>query len=159
VCDLHFEPLVGDISAAAAGDVMYVIRLTVRMHAQHTEPAAQRCLECSGVRAEVCTRSAISRRCALQGVSSENVLQIPMIGRPSKTWSGKPWLRMWERWTKPSLSSLPNQAADRYFRLSSDIPTFFVKGCAPPQNVQASRSSVRKNSVLLEGAEHLFLDA
>ena len=67
------------------------------------------------------TRSAISRRCALQGVSSDHVLQIPMIGRPSKTWSGKPWFRIWDRWTNPSLSSFPNQAADRYSNFLSVI--------------------------------------
>ncbi len=31
------------------------------------------------------TYSAISRRCALHGVNSDQVLQIPMTGRPSKT--------------------------------------------------------------------------
>lgn len=37
---------IGDISTAAAGDVMYVVRLTLRMHAQHTDPnVRQRCLD------------------------------------------------------------------------------------------------------------------
>ena len=36
------------------------------------------------------TPSANSRRPELHGVSSDQVLQIPMIGRPSKAWSGKP---------------------------------------------------------------------
>ena len=54
-----------------------------------------------------------SRRCALQGVSSDQVLQMPMTGRPSKTSSGSPWFRIQLRWMKPSLSALPNQAADR----------------------------------------------
>ena len=40
------------------------------------------------------TRSARARRCALHGVSSDQVLQMPMTGRPSKTSSGKPWLRI-----------------------------------------------------------------
>ncbi|MDP8978270.1 MAG: hypothetical protein M3N17_06795 [Actinomycetota bacterium] len=37
---------IGDISTAAAGDVMYVVRLTLRMHAQHTDPdVRRRCLD------------------------------------------------------------------------------------------------------------------
>lgn len=37
---------IGDISTAAAGDVMYVVRLTLRMHAQHTDPdLRRRCLD------------------------------------------------------------------------------------------------------------------
>lgn len=37
---------VGDIRTAAAGDVPYVIRLTLRMHAQHTDPGVRsRCLD------------------------------------------------------------------------------------------------------------------
>lgn len=37
---------VGDISTAAAGDVSYVIRLTLRMHAQHPDPGVRRrCLD------------------------------------------------------------------------------------------------------------------
>src|SRR5271170_5983501 len=67
------------------------------------------------------TRSASARRCALQGVSSDQVLQIPMTGRPSKTSSGKPWLRIQLRWMNPSLSVRPNQAAERNFCFSSDI--------------------------------------
>ena len=38
---------------------------------------------------------------------------MPMTGRPSNTSSGSPWLRIQLRWMKPSLSALPNQAADR----------------------------------------------
>jgi hypothetical protein len=67
------------------------------------------------------TRSAIWRKCALQGVSSDQVLQMPITGRPSNTWSGNPWLRIQLRCTKPSLSVLANQAAERYFRFSSDM--------------------------------------
>ena len=59
------------------------------------------------------TCSASVRKCALHGVSSDQVLQMPMTGRPSKTSSGSPWLRIQLRWMKPSLSALPNQAADR----------------------------------------------
>ena len=37
---------IGDISTAAAGDVMYVVRLTLRMHAQHADPEVRRrCLD------------------------------------------------------------------------------------------------------------------
>jgi hypothetical protein len=37
---------IGDISTAAAGDVTYVVRLTLRMHAQHTDPdVRRRCLD------------------------------------------------------------------------------------------------------------------
>jgi hypothetical protein len=36
------------------------------------------------------TRSARARRCALQGVSSDQVLQMPITGRPSKTSPGIP---------------------------------------------------------------------
>src|SRR6187200_3598144 len=62
------------------------------------------------------TCSARVRRCALQGVSSDQVLQMPITGRPSKTSAGSPWFRIQLRWMKPSLSCLPNQAADRYVR-------------------------------------------
>ena len=37
------------------------------------------------------TRSASSRKCALQGVSSEKVFAMPMTGRPSNASLGKPW--------------------------------------------------------------------
>ncbi len=37
---------IGDIGTAAAGDVMYVVRLTLRMHAQHADPETRRrCLD------------------------------------------------------------------------------------------------------------------
>src|ERR1700684_1551332 len=67
------------------------------------------------------TCSAIWRKCALHGVSSDQVLQMPMTGRPSKTWSGNPWLRIQLRWTKPSLSVLANHAAERYSRFSFSL--------------------------------------
>jgi hypothetical protein len=59
------------------------------------------------------TRSAISRKCALQGVSSDQVLAMPITGRPSKASLGRPWFFIHERWMKPSLSNLPNQALER----------------------------------------------
>ena len=40
------------------------------------------------------TYSASSRKWALQGVNSDQVLQMPMMGRPSKAWSGSPWVRI-----------------------------------------------------------------
>ena len=65
------------------------------------------------------TSSAIWRKCALHGVSSDQVLQIPITGRPSNTWSGNAWLRIQLRCTKPSLSVYANHAAERYLRFSS----------------------------------------
>ncbi len=53
------------------------------------------------------TCSARSRRWALQGVSSDQVLQMPITGRPSKASSGRPWFFIQLRWMKPSRSSLP----------------------------------------------------
>ncbi len=49
------------------------------------------------------TYSARSRSPALQGVSSDQVLQMPMTGRPSNTSAGRPWLFIQLRWMKPSL--------------------------------------------------------
>jgi hypothetical protein len=43
------------------------------------------------------------------------VLQMSMIGRPSKASSGRPPFFIQERWMKPSLSCLPNQACERSF--------------------------------------------
>ena len=44
------------------------------------------------------TRSAITLRCALQGVSSDQVFRIPITGRPSnKSW-GNPWFFIQPRW-------------------------------------------------------------
>ena len=37
------------------------------------------------------THSAISRKCPLQGVSSDQVLQMPMTGRPLNMSCGQPW--------------------------------------------------------------------
>ena len=59
------------------------------------------------------TCSAILRKWALQGVSSDHVLQIPTMGRPSNSWSGMPWFFIQLRYMKPFLSAVPNQAAER----------------------------------------------
>ncbi len=53
------------------------------------------------------TNPASSRRCTWQVTSSDQVLQIPMIGRPSNTWAGSPVPLIQLRWMKPSRSSLP----------------------------------------------------
>src|SRR2546426_11678550 len=55
------------------------------------------------------TASATCRRWALQLVSSDQELAIPITGRPSKTRSLNPSVLIHERWTKPSRSLRPNQ--------------------------------------------------
>ncbi len=61
------------------------------------------------------TRSATMRKCALHGVSSDHVLQIPITGRPSNRCDGTPWFRIHPRWMK-LFSDVPlNQAAERSF--------------------------------------------
>src|SRR6218665_2197088 len=62
------------------------------------------------------TCSASLRRCAVQGVSSDQVLQMPMIGRPSNAWSGMPWFFIQLRCMKPFLSALPNHSVERSLR-------------------------------------------
>src|SRR6218665_924773 len=62
------------------------------------------------------TCSASLRRCALQGASSDQVLQMPMIGRPSNAWSGMPWVFIQLRCMKPFLSALPNHSVARRLR-------------------------------------------
>ena len=64
------------------------------------------------------TFCARSRKCALQGVSSDHVLQMPITGRPSNTSPGNPWLRIQLLWMNPSLSLPPNHACDRNFPFS-----------------------------------------
>ena len=64
------------------------------------------------------TASATCRRWALQLVSSDQELQMPMTGRPSKTSWGKPSDFIQERWMKPSLSLRPNQSWERSTGLS-----------------------------------------
>ena len=63
------------------------------------------------------TCSAILRKWALQGVSSLQVLQMPMMGLPWNSWSGMPWFFIQLRYMKPFLSAVPNQAAERRVRL------------------------------------------
>src|SRR5581483_5596799 len=67
------------------------------------------------------TCSASSRKWALHGVSSDHVLQMPITGRPSNTSPGNPWLRIQLRCPNPSLSILPNHAAERYLPLVSPL--------------------------------------
>ena len=59
------------------------------------------------------TWSASLRKWALQGVSSDHVLQIPMMGLPSNSWSGMPWFFIQLRCMKPFLSAEPNHCAER----------------------------------------------
>src|SRR5439155_25922756 len=59
------------------------------------------------------TCSASLRKWALQGVSSDQVLQMPMIGLPWNSWSGMPWFFIQLRYMKPFLSWVPNHAAER----------------------------------------------
>src|SRR5690606_4565169 len=61
------------------------------------------------------------RRCALHGVSSDQVLQMPITGRPSNSSAGNPWFFIQLRCIEASLPSPPNQAVDRSLR-SSDMP-------------------------------------
>ncbi len=67
------------------------------------------------------TCSASLRKCALQGVSSDQVLQMPMTGLPWNSWSGMPWFFIQLRYMKPFLSAVPNQAADRSLTGGCDI--------------------------------------
>ena len=62
------------------------------------------------------TCSAISRKCALQGVSSDQVLQMPMTGRPSKRSAGRPWFFIQLRCIIELRPVPPNQACERSFR-------------------------------------------
>ena len=52
----------------------------------------------------------------MHGVSSDQVLQMPMIGLPWNSWSGMPWFFIQLRYMKPFLSAVPNQSADRSLR-------------------------------------------
>src|ERR1700692_3671416 len=67
------------------------------------------------------TRSARARKWALQGVSSDHVLHMPITGRPSNRSSGKPWFRIQLRCMNPSLSDRPNHAEERNFFPSLNI--------------------------------------
>src|SRR5471030_3467684 len=53
------------------------------------------------------TCSASLRKCALHGVSSDQVLQMPMMGLPWNSWSGMPWFFIQLRYMKPFLSWVP----------------------------------------------------
>ena len=64
----------------------------------------------------VFTRSAIWRKWALQGVSSDQVLQMPMTGRPSKELGGMPSFFIQLRCIMESRLLPPNQACERSFR-------------------------------------------
>src|SRR5450755_4779856 len=59
------------------------------------------------------TCSASSRKCALQGVACDQVLQIPITGRPSNWSCGMPWFFIHERCTRPSRSRRPNHLVER----------------------------------------------
>ena len=52
--------------------------------------------------------AASSRKCALHGVACDQVLQMPITGRPSNWSLGMPWFFIQERWTMASRSSRPN---------------------------------------------------
>ena len=67
------------------------------------------------------TCSASSRSEALQGLRSDQLLQMPMIGLPWNSWSGRPSWRCTARCMKPVLSRPSNQVLDRN-RLSSAMP-------------------------------------
>ena len=55
------------------------------------------------------TASASSLKCPLQGVSSLQVLQMPITGLPSNISGGAPWFFIQARYIKPSLPLRPNQ--------------------------------------------------
>src|SRR5580698_10800277 len=67
------------------------------------------------------TCSASLRKWALQGVSSDHVLQMPMIGLPWNSWSGMPWFFIQLRYMNPFLSAVPNHWAERSGRLAVGI--------------------------------------
>ena len=58
------------------------------------------------------TCSAISRKCPLHGVRSDQVLQMTICGRPSNAWSGRP-RRIQARWMNASRSSPAYQCCER----------------------------------------------
>src|SRR5581483_1694048 len=70
------------------------------------------------------TRSAICRKWALQGVNSDQVLQMPMTGRPSKESAGIPSFFIQLRCIMESRSLPPNQACER-----SCLPFFAITPC------------------------------
>src|ERR1041385_8027238 len=64
------------------------------------------------------TQSAISRKCALHGVSSDHVLQIPITGLPLNKSCGQPWFLIQLRYMKPILSCRTNHSWLRSFFIS-----------------------------------------
>ena len=48
------------------------------------------------------TDSATRCRCTLHGASSDQVVAIPITGRPSNTSDVNPWLRIHDRWFIPA---------------------------------------------------------
>ena len=82
------------------------------------------------------THSANSRKCALQGVNSDHVLQMPMTGRPSNTSDGYPRIQL--RWMKPSLSFGLNHAAERNCLFS--VITFSRDGTTTSTSMSARQS-------------------
>src|SRR5205807_2605885 len=67
------------------------------------------------------TCSASSRKCALQGVACDQVLQMPITGRPSNWSCGIPWFFIHERCTRPSRSWRPNHLVERRTCLDFDV--------------------------------------
>ena len=59
------------------------------------------------------TCSARSRKCALHGVTSDQVLQMPITGRPSNWSLGMPWFFIQDRCVIASRSSRPNHCCER----------------------------------------------
>src|ERR1700761_9173042 len=56
------------------------------------------------------TDSATRCRWTLHGASSDQVVAIPITGRPSNTSDVNPWLRIQDRWFIPARPLAPNQA-------------------------------------------------
>src|SRR5215469_5521789 len=59
------------------------------------------------------TDSATRCRCTLHGASSDQVVAIPITGRPSNTSDVNPWLRIHDRWFIPGRPVAANHAALR----------------------------------------------
>src|SRR5687767_6593000 len=71
------------------------------------------------------TTSASSLKCALHGLRSDQVLQMPITGRPSNMWSGWPWFLIQLRCMKASLLAPPYQCRDLSCFLPS-VPSAIV---------------------------------
>ena len=70
------------------------------------------------------TCSASLRKWALHGVSSDQVLQMPIIGLPWNSWSGMPWFFIQLRYMNPFLSAVPNHSADLSLTGDFDMRAF-----------------------------------